>query len=33
MVIDQHAAPRDPLRTVGLLADKASRLVQAVAVP
>ena len=33
MVIDQHAAPGEPLRTVGLLADKASRLVQMVAVP
>src|SRR6202045_109659 len=33
MVIDQHAAPGEPLRTVGLLVDKASRLVQAVAVP
>src|ERR1700730_10883837 len=33
MAIDQHAAPGDPLRTVGLLADKASWLVQTVAVP
>src|ERR1700726_3307362 len=33
MVFDQHAAPGEPLRTVGLLADKASRLVQTVAVP
>ena len=33
MVIDQHAAPGEPLRTVGLLADKASRLVQMVAAP
>jgi putative oxidoreductase len=33
MVIDQHAAPGEPLRTVALIADKASRLVQAVAVP
>jgi putative oxidoreductase len=33
MVIDQHAAPGEPLRTVRLLADKASRLVQTVAVP
>jgi putative oxidoreductase len=33
MAIDQHAAPGDLLRTVGLLADKASRLVQTVAVP
>ena len=33
MVVDQHAAPGEPLRTAGLLADKASRLVQAVAVP
>jgi len=33
MVTDQHAAPGDPLRTVGLLADKASWLVQTVAVP
>jgi putative oxidoreductase len=33
MVIDQHAAPGEPLRQIGLLADKASRLVQTVAVP
>jgi putative oxidoreductase len=33
MVIDQRAVPGEPLRTVVLLADKASRLVQAVAVP
>src|SRR3984885_6683841 len=33
MVTDQHAAPGEPLRTVGWLADKASRLVQTVAVP
>jgi putative oxidoreductase len=33
MVIDRHAVPGEPLRTVGLLVDKASRLVQAVAVP
>jgi putative oxidoreductase len=33
MVIDQYAVPGEPLRTVGLLADRASRLVQAVAVP
>jgi putative oxidoreductase len=33
MVVDQHAAPGELLRTVGLLADKASRLVQTVAVP
>jgi putative oxidoreductase len=33
MTIDQHAAPGDPPGTFGLLADKASRLVQAVAVP
>src|SRR5712675_2842373 len=33
MVIDRHAAPGEPLRTVGLLADKASQLVQMVATP
>jgi putative oxidoreductase len=33
MVIDQHAVPGAPLQTVGVLADKASRMVQAVAVP
>ena len=33
MVINQHAAPGAPLRSVGLLADKASRLVQMVAAP
>jgi putative oxidoreductase len=33
MAIDQHAAPEHPLGTFGLLADKASRLVHAVAVP
>jgi putative oxidoreductase len=33
MVIDQHAAPSEPLRTAVLLADKANRLVQLVAVP
>jgi putative oxidoreductase len=33
MTVDQHAAPGDPLGTFGLLAEKASRLVQAVAVP
>ena len=33
MVVDQHAATGEPLRTVALLADKASRLVQAAAVP
>jgi putative oxidoreductase len=33
MVTDQHAAPGELLRTVGLLADKASRLVQMVATP
>jgi putative oxidoreductase len=33
MVVDQHTVPGEPLRTVGLLVDKASRLVQAVAVP
>jgi putative oxidoreductase len=33
MVIDQRAAPGGPLQTVGLLANKASLLVQAVAVP
>src|SRR5277367_1335822 len=33
MATDQNAALREPLATVALLADKASRLVQAVAVP
>jgi len=33
MVIDQNAALREPLGTVALLADKASRLVQAAAMP
>jgi len=33
MAIDQRATPGEPLATFGLLADKASRLVQAVAVP
>jgi putative oxidoreductase len=33
MAIDQHAATGDPVRTVALLADKASGLVQALAVP
>jgi putative oxidoreductase len=33
MVIDQHAAPGDPLRTLALLVDRASRLVQTVAEP
>jgi putative oxidoreductase len=33
MVTDQHAAPGELLRTVGLLADKSSRLVQTVATP
>jgi putative oxidoreductase len=33
MAIDRHAAPGEPLRTFGLLADKASQLVQAMAVP
>ena len=33
MVVDQPAATGQPLRTVALLADKASRLVQAVAAP
>jgi putative oxidoreductase len=33
MATDQNAALREPLGTVALLADKASRLVQAVAVP
>src|SRR5258708_14435941 len=33
MAIDQNATVREPLGTVVLLADKASRLVQAVAVP
>src|SRR5271154_2090036 len=33
MAIDRHAVPGEPLRTAVLLADKASRLVQTVAVP
>ena len=33
MAIDQHAATEEPLRTVARLANKANRLVQAVAVP
>jgi putative oxidoreductase len=33
MVTDQYSAPGEPLRTVGLLADKASLLVQTVAAP
>jgi putative oxidoreductase len=33
MAIDQHAATEEPLGTVTLLADKANRLVQAVAAP
>jgi putative oxidoreductase len=33
MVVDQHAATGGPISTVALLADKASRLVQAVAEP
>ena len=33
MVIDQPAATGQPLRTVAVLAEKASRLVQAAAVP
>jgi putative oxidoreductase len=33
MVVDQPAATGQPLRTVALLADKASRLVQAAAAP
>jgi putative oxidoreductase len=33
MAIDRQAAPGEPPRTFGLLADKASRLVQAMAVP
>ena len=33
MVIDRHAAPGEPLGTFAMLVDKASRLVQAVAVP
>jgi putative oxidoreductase len=33
MVMDHCAARREPLRTAGLLADKASQLVQRVAVP
>jgi putative oxidoreductase len=33
MAVDQNATLREPLETLALLADKASRLVQAVAVP
>jgi putative oxidoreductase len=33
MVIDQHAATEEPRGTVALFADKANRLVQAVALP
>jgi putative oxidoreductase len=33
MVMDRYAAHGEPVRTVGLLADKASQLVQRVAVP
>lgn len=33
MVVDQHTVPGEPLRTVGLLVDKAIRLVRAMAVP
>jgi putative oxidoreductase len=33
MVIDQHAASEEPRGTVALFADKANRLVQAVALP
>jgi putative oxidoreductase len=33
MVVDQHAARSEPLRMAGLLADRASQLVQTVAVP
>jgi putative oxidoreductase len=33
MVVDNYAAHAEPLRTAGLLADKASQLVQRVAVP
>src|ERR1700733_11088796 len=33
MTVDQQAAPGDPLRTIAVLAEKASRLVQAAAVP
>ena len=33
MVIDQHAVPSAPLRSVGLLADTAGRLVRTVAAP
>ena len=33
MVVDQHAETGEPLSTLALLADKASRLVQAVAAP
>ena len=33
MVMDQHTARGEPLRAVGLLADRASGLVQTVAVP
>jgi putative oxidoreductase len=33
MVTDQHTASGEPLRTLGLLADRASLLIQTVAVP
>jgi putative oxidoreductase len=33
MLTDQHAAPREPLRAAGLLAEKASRLVQTIVAP
>jgi putative oxidoreductase len=33
MVVDQHVATGEPLRTVAVLAEKASRLVQAAAMP
>src|SRR5258708_9664558 len=33
MVMDQYAARGEPVRTAGLLVDKASQLVQRVAVP
>jgi putative oxidoreductase len=33
MVVDQHVATGQPLRTVAVLAEKASRLVQAAAMP
>jgi putative oxidoreductase len=33
MLTDQNTAPREPLRAAGLLAEKASRLVQTIAAP